>query len=286
MANDTPLATGVTKEPGIGNLPRLVIQNNLGRAHIYLHGATVTHFEPVGERPVIFVSRQAVYEHGKPIRGGVPICWPWFGPHATDKNQPPHGYARLSEWSIASTKALPDGSTHVALSLKTEVAELQFDLTVGRSLTMKLTTKNTGSLPLRITEALHTYLSIGDIHQISIEGLAGAECLDRLASTRSKQDASPIKITAEYDRTYLGTTTAATLIDPVFKRRITVTKRGSNSTVVWNPWIDKSKALNDLADDEWHGFVCIETANALDDAVTIAPGQSQEVEANIAVSHA
>ena len=284
MATETALVSGVTKEPGVSGMPRLVIQNSLGRAHLYLHGATLTHFEPAGERPVIFVSRQAVYENAKPIRGGVPICWPWFGPHPSDSSKGPHGYARLSEWSVASTAQMTDGSTRVALSIKLDLAELQYEVTVGRSLTMKLTTKNTTATPLTITEALHTYLSIGDIRQISVEGLAGSDCVDRLTNVRTKQDATPIRIAAEVDRTYLNTTSAATLVDPVFNRRITVSKRGSKSTVVWNPWIEKSKVLNDLADDEYFGFVCIETANALDNAVTIAPGESHEIEAQVAIA--
>ncbi len=283
MGTESAFASGVTQELGVNLLPRLVIQNSLGRAHLYLHGATLTHFEPVGHKPVIFVSRQAVYEDTKPIRGGVPICWPWFGPHPSDKAKAPHGYARLSEWHVASTKALPDGSTRVTLATKLDIAELVFEVTVGKSLTMKLTTRNTTAGPITVTEALHTYLSIGDIHQISVEGLAGADCVDRLTDARTKQDAAPIRIDREVDRTFLNTIATTTLIDPVFNRKIAISKRGSNSTVVWNPWIDKSKAMSDLADDEYHGFVCIETANALENGVTIPPGQTHEIEANVAV---
>lgn len=283
MGTGIEFVGGVTKEAGVNQLPRLVIQNSLGRAHLYLHGATLTHYEPVGQRPVIFVSRQAVYADGKPIRGGVPICWPWFGPNPTDSTKPPHGYARLSEWHVASTQALPDGSSRVALATKLDIAELVFEVTVGKSLTMHLITRNTTAGPITITEALHTYLSIGDISRISVEGLAGADCVDRLTSLRTKQDNAPIRIDREYDRTFLNTAATTTLIDPVFNRKIAVSKRGSKSTVVWNPWIDKSKALSDLADDEYHGFVCIETANALENGVTIPPGQTHEIEANIAV---
>lgn len=283
MGTDMTWVGGVTKEPGVNGLPRLVIQNALGRAHLYLHGATLTHFEPVGQKPVIFVSRQAVYEDGKPIRGGVPICWPWFGPNPSDSTKPPHGYARLSEWHVASTQALPDGSTRVALATKLDIAELVFEVTVGKSLTMHLITRNTNAGPITITEALHTYLSIGDIRQISVEGLDGAESVDRLTNTRAKQDASPIRVDREYDRTFVNTAATTTLIDPVFNRKIAISKKGSKSTVVWNPWVEKSKALTDLADDEYFGFICIETANALENAVTIPPGQTHEIEANIAV---
>jgi len=274
----------VRLEPGVNGLRRLVVHNGLATAHLYLQGATLTHFEPAGQRPVLFVSRQSVYEPGKPIRGGVPICWPWFGPHPTDASQPAHGYARTQEWSIVASEALATGETRVSLSLTTAIAELRYAVTVGSSLTYKLTTRNITAAPMTITEALHTYLAVGDVRQISVEGLGGAVGLDRLSGNRIPLGAEPIRITGEYDRTYVNTTAAATLIDPVFKRRIVVSKRGSQSTVVWNPWIEKSKTLHDLADDEYFGFVCIETANAADNAVTIGPGQTHEVEASVAVA--
>jgi glucose-6-phosphate 1-epimerase len=284
MNHATLTQAGVQLDSGLGGLKRLVIRNALAEAHLYLHGATLTHYEPAGARPVLFVSRQSVFDPRKAIRGGVPICWPWFGPHPTDPDQPQHGPARISEWSIHHAALLPGGETLVTLGLTLRGATLRYSVTVGESLTTRLVTTNDSPAPLTITEALHTYLAVGDVRQVGIEGLAGVEYIERNVPGRSRQTDPVLRIERETDRQYLNTPSPLTLTDPSLGRRIVVTKRGSNTTVVWNPWIDRAKALADLADDEWQSFVCIETANAADNAVTIAPGATHEIESELAVA--
>ena len=274
----------VTESPGQGGLPHIRIENAEGSAEIYLHGATVTHFQPAGQKPLIFVSKQAIFDGKKPIRGGVPICWPWFGPHPTDLSQPQHGTVRTKKWTLMYAERQPDGATRLSFSVETHEVEVAYLVTVGRSLTTTLIATNRSTMPLNITEAMHSYLAVGDLRQISVEGLAGVDYIDRVAHNRDQQPAGAIRFNGEFDRTFLNTATPVTVIDPVLKRRLVVSKQGSQSTVVWNPGEEKIRTFKDLADHQWPMFVCVETANASDNVVTVAPGTSHLMQAEISVA--
>jgi glucose-6-phosphate 1-epimerase len=280
--NET-LAAGVAVVAGNGGLKKIIVANTLAQAEIYLLGATVTDYEPAGQEPVLFVSDNAAYEVGKAIRGGIPVCWPWFGPHPTDPKQPQHGPVRRMEWMFAGSETLVDGGTRVALELTLPYASLWYDVTVGRSLITRLSSTNTSAEPMNVTEALHTYLRVGGIRQISIEGLDGVEYAERTVPGRFRQDDPVIRFAGEVDRQYFNTASPVTLVDPKLYRSIRVSKRGSNTTVVWNPWARLAKAMTDLGDDEYTSFVCIETANSGENAVTIGPGQSHEIESEVTV---
>ena len=287
---------GVKFEAGEGGFVRAVMTAGGATAHVYLHGAHVTHFQPAGQEPVIFMSKASRFEAGKAIRGGVPICFPWFGPKADDPKAAMHGFARDRNWKFKTVEKAPDGSIIVTLVLKWSPRTLELSpyhcsttFTVmlhgdGQRLSMELTTKNlepADGKSFTIEAALHTYLVIGDIHQTKVEGLGGVEYIDKVDNfTRKKQDGA-ISFTGETDRVYLNTTATCEAIDPAMKRRIRIEKSGSNTTVVWNPWINKSKAMADFGDDEWPGMMCIETANAADNAVTIAPKKSHVMKAVI-----
>jgi len=254
----------------------IIIQTPVAEAHIYTHGAHVTHFQPRGQKPVLFLSAQARFEAGKPIRGGVPICFPWFGPK---EDAPAHGTARISEWKVAGVKTQKDGAVVMAFAYE----NARFQVTVGETLTMELEVRNDGQEPYRFEEALHTYLAVGDVREVSVEGLACAEYLDQVEGFKRKREgATPIRITAETDRTYLNTRSTCIVSDPVWNRRLIVEKTGSDSTVVWNPWIERSKAFKDLGDEEWPGFLCVETCNVKENAVMLAPGQTHILSAVIA----
>lgn len=277
------LSVGVTLDKGLGGQDRVVVRNALAEAEIYLHGATITHFQPAGQKPVLMVSRDAIFDGKKAIRGGVPICWPWFGPHPTDPKQAQHGTVRTQPWSLVDAVRLADGATRVSFAIETPIAAVRYDVTVGRSLVASLTTTNRSPAPLTITEALHAYFVVGDVRQVSVEGLAATDYIDRVIPGRGKQGDSPIRFTGEYDRTFLNTGAPVTVTDPVLNRRLVIAKQGSQSTVVWNPWADKARAMADLADDQWPQFVCVETANASDNAVTIAPGASRAIQMDVSV---
>ena len=281
-------------ESGSGSLVRLAVRSPLAEAHIYLHGAHVTHFQPQGAAPVLFVSRESLFAPSKPIRGGVPVIFPWFGPRAGQPQAPAHGFARTSEWQVESLAVDGDGVVTVVLQLQpngqsSDLFPHDFTLThrvvVGHSLTMTLEVKNTGAEPFQFEEALHTYLAVGDVRETATTGLEGADYLDKTDGMKRKnQGADPIRITQETDRVYENTRTTCVAHDPKLNRRLTVEKSGSHTTVVWNPWIAKAAAMADFGDDEWPQMLCIETANASADAITLDPGKSHAMRAVISVA--
>jgi glucose-6-phosphate 1-epimerase len=289
-----PLPPTVSLEPGEGQLPRLTVANRQGRAQIYLHGAHVTAWQPEGQAPVIWMSRSSAWDAAKPIRGGVPICFPWFGPHAADASAPGHGFARLADWTLVEARDDEGGATHLAFQLSQAASPhpawphafaATFRVTVGSTLVMALEVTNAGSHPFTFEEALHTYFAVRDVKAIDIRGLEHTDYLDKVGGTAKKnQGADPIRFTAETDRIYLNTQSACTIHDPGASRRIVVRKSGSEATVVWNPWVAKAKAMPDFGDDEWPGMVCVETCNVNLHAVALAPGATHAMTATIEVT--
>jgi len=287
------LPDGARLEKGPGGLDRLVLSASDGEAVVTLQGGHVTHFQPRSEKPVLWMSAQSRFEPGKPIRGGVPICFPWFGPKAGAPEAPLHGFARILSWTIRTVTPEADGSLRAVLELSAEAAarggfprelSLSLAVTVGRSLRMELTARNVDSAAVAFEEALHSYFAVSDVRQARIGGLEGVPYVDKTAGMARQPGASePIAIAAETDRVYLGTTGTVTIGDPGWRRRIVVAKSGSSTTVVWNPWVAKAKAMPDFGDDEWSGMVCVETANAMDDAVTLAPGATHVMTATLEV---
>jgi glucose-6-phosphate 1-epimerase len=276
---------------GQGDLPCLDIATDLAEARIYLHGAHLAHFQPRGQQPVLFMSDASLFRLDKPIRGGVPVCFPWFGPKPDDPQAPAHGFARLQTWSLVSADVLPTGEVQVILELLPsdlsrgygfDAFALEYRVRVGRELSLTLTVRNTGAAPFTISEALHTYFSVGDVHKVNVAGLSGVTYLDKTQNLqRFTEGPNPISITQETDRHYLNTDATAVLHDPSLSRRIVISKAGSLSTVLWNPWIAKAKAMSDFGNEEWPRMLCIETANAADNALTIAPQQSHGMRATI-----
>jgi glucose-6-phosphate 1-epimerase len=200
---------------------------------------------------------------------------------------------RISSWNLDGVALEPDGSVIVRLSLDSGTLasphvlhdlRLAYELRLGRGLSMALTVTNPTDLPTTFEEALHTYLAVGDVRQVSVAGLEGAIYVDKVdgAKRKTQTDAS-ITIAGETDRLYLDTGAAVTLTDQGLGRSIRVEKTGSRSSVVWNPWVAKSQAMADFGDDEWPGMICIETANAADNAVTVPPHASYTMTATISV---
>jgi len=271
-------------EPGSDGLTRAVVTTTACSGHTYLYGAHVTGYQPAGHEPVLFVSEESLYQQGKAIRGGVPVCFPWFGPHATDKSAPSHGPARITTWELVGVDQSGDGIT---LNLSAEFAPYRVDyrVTFGDGLKMRLTVRNTSQSHATFEAALHTYLDVGDARMVEIKGLSDVEYLDKVDNQeRKRQSDQPIMFTGETDRVYLDTESACVLTDPVLKRRITVAKTGSRSTVVWNPWSGKAGAMGDFGNDEWTRMACIETANAGPNAVTLEPCGIHEMSATLSVS--
>lgn len=283
----------VTFANGKGNLPSIQVTSPLASATVYLHGAHVTHWQPTGEEPVLFVNSASWFEDGKPIRGGVPICFPWFGPHLVDESKPSHGFVRLSQWDVESITQ--DDAGNVIITLMTASNdetynlwpfefELRHVITVGKTLSLSLRTTNTDDKELKITEALHTYFSVKDIHNVQVAGLEGRPYLDKVAGKDTHAADGPLHFTGEFDSVFCDTQATCMIIDPGMGREISIAKKGSDTTVVWNPWIKKSADLPDMADDQWQQMVCVETVNAGHNIVTVEPGQTKTMTSIISVA--
>lgn len=263
--------------------PVLEIGHPAARARVALHGAHLMEWRPAGQGPVLYLSPQSLYQEGKAIRGGVPVCWPWFGPHGSDRALPSHGFARTRFWTLAGDEENESG-VRLLFTLTDDVDtrrlwphsfRLELEMRIGRELHLALRMLNTGTEAFTITGALHTYLAVGDIHQVRIDGLDGTEYLDTTATPPRvcRQEEGGVVFAEEVDRNYLSSA-AVTVRDAAQDRVLTVRGGGSACTVVWNPWIAKARALADLPDGDYLRFVCVETANAWRDAVVIPPGQS------------
>jgi D-hexose-6-phosphate mutarotase len=285
------LPDGARLETGQGGLDRLALAASEGEALVYLQGAHVAHFQPRGEKPVLWMSAQSRFEAGKPIRGGVPICFPWFGPKKDAPEAPLHGFARILPWALASVDRAADGALRAVLELTPEAAArggfprelgLTLTLTVGRALRMELAVRNVDSAPATFEAALHSYFAVSDVRQVRVHGLEGVGFVDKTAAmARKPGEPGPIAIAAETDRVYNAATGTVRIEDPGWTRRLVIEKTGSSTTVVWNPWVAKAKAMPDFGDDEWTRMLCVETANAGDDAVTLAPGAAHVMTATL-----
>lgn len=292
-ASDTPedlserfCFPGLTFDRGPGGLVRATIRTDSTSGELYLHGAHLTAFQPLDHDPVLWMSKESLFESGKPIRGGIPVCFPWFGPHATDTSLPGHGLARIREWNVASVWTFAEGGIGLQLRTVIDSFTLSFHVHFGRRLELELRValSDEAEGPVTFEEALHTYLTVGDIREVCVTGLESAAFIDKVDGGKAKPaTGQPIDFIGETDRVYAPTTDACVLADDSLKRSIMITKAGSQSTVVWNPWIAKSARMPDFGDNEWTGMVCIETANVGANAVTLEPGEIHTMAAVIAV---
>jgi D-hexose-6-phosphate mutarotase len=282
----------VSFAPGDGGLLMANVQNAHAHAQIALQGAHILTYQPVDDAPVIWLSPKAKFIAGKAVRGGVPICWPWFGNHETEPTYPAHGIARTAMWDVIDTEKTADGATSITFELQIDDAAkamwphpctLHNVVTIGRDLTIELVTQNTGSQPFTITEALHTYFAIGDIDAAQVTGLTGCTYIDKVDGFQRKTEPDKVKVESEVDRVYLNTRNDCVIEDRKLRRNIVVSKSGSDSTVVWNPWAEKSAQMADVGEGNYRGMLCVESANAAENAVSVAPGHSHKMQVVYAV---
>lgn len=261
------------------------------RAIIAVQGAQVLSYEtPAGE--VLWLSPVAKLGTGKAVRGGIPVCWPWFGPHPADAAKPAHGFVRAAEWSvIGSAQGVERARVVMAFddqridkTLWPHKARAEIEVTLDDALTVTLSTTNSGSSPLVLTEALHTYLRVGDIAEISVTGLDGRAYINQLQPGSLAVQAGAIGVSGEVDRVYQHSDGEVAVTDGARSRIIRVTKAGSRSTVVWNPGSEKAARLGDLGDDGYRRMVCIEAGNVLDEEVTLAPGERHRLTTKISAT--
>jgi len=269
----------VTLAKGNGGLAKINVQTGLSAAEIYLHGAHITEFRKNGEPPLLFLSRQSRFAANEAIRGGAPICFPWFGAR---EGKPAHGFVRILPWDLAGTSAAPDGTVTIRLRLPKNSVEsewsalrVEFVVTITNKLTMELiATNESADKSLEMENCLHTYFHVGDIGAISIVGLQNVPFDDfaaGAAGAHQLENDPALRITKEINRVYLNTTGTVEIRDENLKRMIRVEKFNSKSTVVWNPWTTQ-KLPDDFDPAEYKNMVCVESGNVKQNKILLAPG--------------
>ncbi len=269
---------------GKGGFPCVEISNRKATALVSVYAGQVLSYRPTSSaHDLLFVSEAAYYQNGKAIKGGVPVCWPWFGADPSGQGRAAHGFVRNRPWTVAATQAKDDGDTRLTLAL-TDSAEtraiwphsfnLALEISVAETLTLELVTRNTGSEDFPLTQALHTYFKVGDIDRVSVLGLEQTAYLDKAGDGGEKMQTGPVTIATEVDRIYTDVRSELTIVDPELQRRVHIASRGSRTAVVWNPWAAIAAQMGDLKDDDYRHFLCVETANAADDIIQI-PADSE-----------
>lgn len=263
------------------------ISNQYAKARISTYAAQIVSYQPNdATEDLFFLSDKVQYQEGKAIRGGIPICWPWFGDDTSGYERPAHGFVRNQQWHVLSTESLEDGRTSVILAtsdndMTRELWHYQFNLElqliIGPSLEVTLKTKNTGKQFFTITQALHTYFKVSDVSNVLIKGLNGKSYIDKLDSFAIKQQTDDIMVSDQIDRIYRKSPQQISFTDSGFNRTITILSYGSDTTVVWNPWSTSVSNIADLDKDSYRNFVCIETANVFSDSLTIIPAGREHV---------
>jgi len=277
---------------GAGALARVEISSPLAHGEMYVHGAHVTSWRPAGSEEVLFLSSKSRWEEGQAIRGGIPICFPWFRGKADDPCAPAHGFVRTRSWQLYS---IVENNAEVAVTMFIESdaqtrrwwpAEFRLvhRVTFGSELKLELVCINTGKTPLHFEEALHTYNQVADVGSVRLQGLDGAPFLDNTDSNKEKTQLGDIAIASQTDNAFIDTENTVDLLDPKMHRRIRLRKANSSTTVVWNPWQDGAGSLKDLGEGEWKQFVCVEASNIIGTAITLAPGQEHTMSAVLSVA--
>ncbi|MBS0497639.1 MAG: D-hexose-6-phosphate mutarotase [Proteobacteria bacterium] len=268
---------------GNGGLPMIQVKTAKAKALISIHAGQVLSYQPAGEaEDVMFLNAKAYYQDGKAIKGGAPICWPWFGADPEGKGRPGHGFVRNRGWNMVATEALTNGDIKVTVGLD-DTAETQAiwphafslrqEIVIGDSLNLSLITRNTGKEKFTITQAFHTYFKVGDISRAKVVGLAGCDYLDKAGGGNTQRhQTGDVTIDTEVDRIYLNVGNTLTIDDTALKRRIQITSQNSKTAVVWNPWEKIAKDMADLEDHDYQRLLCVETTNAADDVREVAPG--------------
>lgn len=262
------------------------VRNAEGRGSIGIQGAQILSWAPAGQAEVIWLSPVTGFRPGESLRGGAPVCWPWFGPHPQDPSQALHGFARILDWELLEVTRVPSG-TRLALRLPAvpaekkvlwpHEAEVTLTVTLGKDLSIELATRNTGADTCVLTQGIHTYFRVGDIAAVRVEGLAGYDYIDKTAADARIRQRGPVLIEGEVNRIYLDCAAETCIVDEALGRRIQVTKQGSDSYVLWNPWAAKAASLGDMGEDGYRRMLCLETTNAYQDRVRLPPGASHRL---------
>ncbi len=285
---------GIAKQlefmPGLGGLPVINISNGSATALISVYGAQVLSYRPIEQsEDLLFLSQQSDYAEGKAIRGGIPVCWPWFGPDPKGLQRPNHGFVRNHFWQVVKTEAISDAETKIGLlfneSCKKENTwrqpfRLMLDIIIGATLRLTLTTFNTGDKAFSITQAFHSYFRIGDIKRVKILGLEGHDYFDKLDHGAQKRQTGAVTVSRAVDRVYIEAVNDLFIEDPVFKRRIQIISPNTRTAVIWNPWAKTNQKMPDLAPLDYRKFICVEAGNVAFDLIQIQPDSHFSLQAD------
>ena len=273
-------------------LPAVRVSTEVASGLLFLQGAHVAAWEPAGRGPVIWMSENAVYAKGKALRGGIPICFPWFGAHPEHKHYPAHGFARTRDFSYKGARRSADGGSQLELVLEHDAqTELLFPhafalrlrVAFGKTLGLELAVSNTSQQSFSFEEALHSYFCVADVEQASVVGLQGASYADKVQGmARFTESASELRLRCETDRVYDSTATC-TIVDPKAGRAVQIEKADSAATVVWNPWAEKAAQMSDLGADAWPRMLCVESANVGTSRILLGPGETHTLRVGVSV---
>lgn len=287
------LPAGIRMVAGAGSLPAVEVSLPTGTALVYLHGAHVAQWTPTGQKPVLWMSAHGAFSPAAALRGGIPVCFPWFGPNLTDASAPNHGWARVSPWTLTGAALVGADAVltfelagaHRDASGVAQPVSLRYTVTIGARLTLDLVAQNDGTAAVSVETALHTYFAVGDARTTQLLGLADLPYLDRSVSPPvTASSALPVAIIGtEIDRVYPMPRTV-TIDDVTNSRTITIGDTDAAQTVVWNPGTVKAAAMADYGDDEWTETICVEACNVRDQAVILAPGQNHSMSVGITVA--
>jgi glucose-6-phosphate 1-epimerase len=269
------------------------INNPMAHATVSTYSGQVLSYRPKDRQDdLLFVSDKAYYEDSKAIKGGIPICWPWFGADPENQGRPAHGFVRNRQWQVTGSESLADGSTKIVMSMTDNDAtralwphsfRLDIEITVGNSLKVELVTHNTGNDSITISQALHTYFRVGNIGKVSVLGLDGIQYLDKTNDSARVTQSGPVTISGEVDRIYTDVTGDLTIDDSSLGRKIVIASSGCSTAVVWNPWVEIAASMADLDDDDYQRMLCVETANAGPETVEIAAGKAYRLTAEYTI---
>lgn len=268
---------------GNGRLAKVQIETKSAKAEIFLHGAQITSWQPAGMGEVLFLSEKSLWQDGKAIRGGIPVCFPWFRAKSDDSHAPSHGFVRIREWQLESISPAAEEEVCARFSIVSDDSsrkwwpfefELEYAITMGKSLRLELKMTNTGDKTLKFEEALHTYFKVGDVRRARVHGLDGLNYLDNRDGNREKKQQGEFTLSRQTDNAYGNATSPVEIADPVLGRRLRTRKKDSNSTIVWNPWSDGAAGMADFGPEEWQGMLCVEGGNIMNSAVTLAAGET------------
>lgn len=267
----------------VSGLEKVVLKHTNGYStEVFLYGGHATSWKNEKGEELLFLSKKAIFKPPKAIRGGIPVCFPQFGPHGPLDQ---HGFARNRIWTLDPSSPNSDlASVDIMLAPLAEDLklwphsfELRMKVSIGAAgeLSTSLRVLNTDSKLFTFTCALHTYFTVSDISEVRIEGLETLDYLDNLLDTKAgpiTDQGDSITFDSEFDRVYLNTPPKVLIVDHLSKKTIVVKKEGLVDAVVWNPWEKKAKSMSDLGDEDYKHFVCVEAA-VVQKPISLKPGE-------------